>query len=494
MKFQNCRFIIARDKFLTIDNLELPDTGCVTFVGANGSGKTSLAKALSRELVLASGKASIDVNLDIARISFEKQVSIIESDFRLRNSDNASEDELYGITSRQLIDSVSRASPAVEKALCDRLDITKLLDLPYHVISSGEGRKVMIARAILAAKNVIIMDAPFDGIDVQTRRSLTDIFYELYESNRLVILIVNRYDEIPDFAQQIGIISDCELIKFGTRQQMLADLEFMQLKNSEAVANLSVPDAPSDAPVYNFDGPLVEMEDVVVRYMDKVIINHLSMKINRGENWQITGPNGAGKSTLLSLITGDHPQGYSNKLRLFGIRRGSGETIWDIKKKIGFVSPSFHLSYRVNCSVRNVILSGYFDSIGLYEMPGDEKLLLADKWLKVIGMETMANNPFMSLSFGQQRIVLIARALVKHPPVLILDEPLQGLDAVSRLLVKSFVEYLMLSGSTQVLFVSHHKEDAPRGITNVLEFIPHGVSYTYRFLNTKVMGGNSSSQ
>lgn len=485
MKFQNCRFIIARDKFLGIDNLELSDTGCVAFVGANGSGKTSLAKALARELVIASGQVSIDVNLDIARISFEKQVNIIEEDFKLRNSDNASESELYGITSRQLLESTCRSSPEVMKALCDRLDITKLLDFPYHVISSGEGRKVMIARAILANKNVVIMDAPFDGIDVQTRRDLMSIFYELYESNRLVVLIVNRYDEIPEFAQHIGIISDCELIKFGTRQQMLADLEFMQLKNSESIASLAVPDAPSDAPVYNFDGPLVEMEDVVVRYMDKVIINHLTMTINRGENWQITGPNGAGKSTLLSLITGDHPQGYSNNLKLFGIRRGSGETIWDIKKKIGFVSPSFHLSYRVNCSVRNVILSGYYDSIGLYEMPGDEKLLLADKWLNVIGLETAANAPFMSLSFGQQRIVLIARALVKHPPVLILDEPLQGLDAVSRLLVKKFVEYLMKSGSTQVLFVSHHKEDAPLGITNILEFVPSGVSYKYRFTDMK---------
>ncbi|MBQ8708565.1 MAG: molybdate ABC transporter ATP-binding protein ModF [Succinivibrionaceae bacterium] len=481
MKFSNCRFIIARDVFFTIDDLELPDSGCITFVGANGSGKTSLARALSRELVLASGNASVDVGLDIARISFEKQLKIIDDDYKLRSSDNASEDELYGVTSRQLIESSARAAPEAVSALCQRLDIAKLLDLPYHVISSGEGRKVLIARAILADKNVIIMDAPFDGLDVKTRQDLKDIFYSYYESNRLVILIVNRYDEIPEFSDYVGIISERQVVKFGPRGRMMADLEFMQLQNNEALERVAPPPAPKDYDVIIPDGPLVEMEDVVVRYMDKIILNHLSMKVEKGQHWQITGPNGAGKSTLLALITGDHPQGYSNRLKLFGVQRGSGETIWDIKKNIGFVSPSFHLAYRVNCSVLKVILSGYFDSVGLYENPGDEKLLLARQWLHVVGLETMANAPFQSLSFGQQRIVLIARALVKHPPLLVLDEPLQGLDVMSRLLVKKFVEYLMKSGDTQILFVSHHREDAPEGITNILEFVPSGSVYTYRF-------------
>ncbi len=486
MEFKNCSFVIARNKFLKIEDLQLPDTGCVAFVGSNGSGKTSLARALSRELVIASGKACIDVKLDIARISFEKQVQIIADDYKLRNSDNASEAELYGITSRALIESCCKSSDQVVEALCNRLDITKLLDLPYYVISSGEGRKVMIARAILANKNVLIMDAPFDGLDVNTRKDLMNIFYELYLSNRLIILIVNRYDEIPHFADYVGIIDDCQLVKFGSRQQMSADLEFMQMKNAESLANRAVPPAPHDAQVFDITDPIVEMQDVVVRYMDKIIINHLTMEIRRGEHWQITGPNGAGKSTLLSLITGDHPQGYSNSLKLFGVQRGSGETIWDIKKKIGFVSPAFHLAYRVNCSVLNVILSGYFDSIGLYDNPGDEKVLLARQWLSVIGLDTMANTPFKSLSFGQQRIILIARALVKHPPVLILDEPLQGLDSMSRLLVKRFVEYLMTSGSTQILFVSHHREDAPAGITNILEFVPKGATYDYKFTKVAV--------
>lgn len=481
MKFENCLFKIAKNKSLKISNLTLPDNGCVTFVGSNGSGKTSLAKALARELIVESGSALIDVKQDIARISFEKQLELIDKDYSLRSADNASAEELYGVTPRQIIYKSSSSNEETIKSLCDNLDLTKLLDRPYYVISSGEGRKVLIAQAILANKNVLIMDAPYDGLDVKTRAQLKELFRSIYESNRLLILIVNRYDEIPEFADYLGIIDDCELVKYGSRQEILADLEFMQLQNNEALNNVALPKAPKDVEPYCVPGPLVDMKDVVVRYQDNIIIDKLSMTINRSENWQIVGPNGAGKSTLLSLITGDHPQGYSNNLKLFGVQRGSGETIWDIKKNIGFVSPAFHLSYRVNCSVINVILSGFFDTIGLYDNPGDEKIILAKEWLRVIGLEMQARSPFNSLSFGQQRIVLIARALVKHPPLLILDEPLQGLDNMSRLLVKKFVEYLLTTEGTQVLFVSHHVEDAPKGITNLLEFVPSGKSYTYKF-------------
>ncbi|MCE9944141.1 ATP-binding cassette domain-containing protein, partial [Aeromonas rivipollensis] len=169
-----------------------------------------------------------------------------------------------------------------------------------------------------------------------------------------------------------------------------------------------------------------------------------------------------GKSTLLALITGDHPQGYSNDLRLFGVRRGSGESIWEIKRHIGLVSPALHLDYRVHCSVQTVILSGFYDSIGLYTRPGDRQLALANQWLALLGLKDQGALPFHALSFGQQRLVLIARALVKHPPLLILDEPLQGLDPLNRHLVREMVVRLIGEG-TQLLFVSHHPEDAPPG-------------------------------
>ena len=486
MKYSNCIYKISPTVRLKISSMELPQSGCVTIVGSNGSGKSSLARALEGTLELIEGERTGALQAeDSARISFEQQLKLIEEDFQLRNSDANNEEEEKGITPRKLIMESSKVPESVVRSLCSRLKIEQLLDRPYSILSSGEGRKVLIAKAVLSNKSMIIMDAPFDGLDVDSRKDLMDLFENLYKSNKLLILIVNRYEEIPEFSDYLGIVNECELIKFGERNSILADLEFMQLQNNEKIRDVKLPEPPEDVRVTVDADPLVSMSNVIVRYQDKIIINDLTMKICRGEHWQFAGPNGAGKSTLISLITGDHPQGYSNNLRLFGIQRGSGETIWDIKRNIGFVSPSFHLAYRVSCNVLSVILSGYFDSIGLYDKPSDLKIKLAHDWLKVIGMDALAGKPFTSLSYGQQRLLLIARALVKHPPLLILDEPLHGLDNISRLLVKKFVEHLMRVGTTQVVFVSHHREDAPDGITNLLEFVPSADTFTYRITDLR---------
>ena len=166
---------------------------------------------------------------------------------------------------------------------------------------------------------------------------------------------------------------------------------------------------------------------------------------------------------------------------MFGIRRGSGETIWDIKQHIGYVSSSLHLDYRVSCNVRTVILSGFFDSIGLYQAVSDRQKALARQWLALLGMDNaLADAPFHSLSWGQQRLVLIARALVKHPTLLILDEPLQGLDPINRQLVRRFVDVLIGEGRTQLMFVSHHAEDAPQCISHRLSFVKQGAGYAYQ--------------
>lgn len=218
----------------------------------------------------------------------------------------------------------------------------------------------------------------------------------------------------------------------------------------------------------------------MVSYNDKPILHGLNWQVNPSEHWQIIGENGAGKSTLLSLITGDHPQGYSNDLTLFGRRRGTGETIWDIKRHIGYVSNSIHQEYRVATSVINVIISGFHDSIGLYQTPSDRQIQLAYEWLALLGFPSQtAQQPFHSLSWGQQRLVLIARALVKHPAVLILDEPLQGLDGLNRLLVLRFIDVMLSQGTTQLLFVTHHQEDAPTCITHRLKFVPDNGKYRY---------------
>ncbi len=245
------------------------------------------------------------------------------------------------------------------------------------------------------------------------------------------MLVLNRFDEIPEFVQFAGVLADCTLSETGEKSSLLQQALVAQLAHSEKLDGITLPepDVPSARHALADSAPRIVLNDGVVSYNDRPVINHLSWTVNPGEHWQIVGPNGAGKSTLLSPVTGDHPQGYSNDLTLFGRRRGSGETIWDIKKHIGYVSSSLHLDYRVSTNVRNVILSGYFDSIGIYQAVSDKQHKLVQQWLDILGIDKRtADAPFHSLSWGQQRLALIVRALVKHPTLLILDEPLQGLD------------------------------------------------------------------
>ncbi|MNK58168.1 putative ABC transporter ATP-binding protein YlmA [compost metagenome] len=368
-----------------------------------------------------------------------------------------------------------------------RFGIESLWDRPYRHLSSGEGRKLLLARALLGRPELLVLDEPFDGLDQGSRRDLMSLLAQLVAQGQRLVVIVNRFDEIPPFASHLGLLGERRLLLAGERDAVLGSQEVAQLARAEGQSPQLPP--PLQAPTPLPAGPRVQMRALRVAYGDQVIIDGLDWTIAEGEHWQLVGPNGAGKSTLLALITGDHPQGYSNDLRLFGVRRGSGESIWEIKRHIGLVSPALHLDYRVHCSVQTVILSGFYDSIGLYTRPGDRQLALANQWLALLGLKDQGALPFHALSFGQQRLVLIARALVKHPPLLILDEPLQGLDPLNRHLVREMVVRLIGEG-TQLLFVSHHPEDAPPGLSHRLSFVPDGAG-GYRYLQEKLGKGSA---
>lgn len=376
--------------------------------------------------------------------------------------------------------------PARCQRLAERFGITALLNRRFKYLSTGETRKTLLCQALMSEPELLILDEPFDGLDVQSRAQLAALLESLNQQGYTLVLVLNRFDEIPDFIQHAGVLADCNLTETGEKTALLKQALIAQLAHSEQLDGITLPepDAPSARHALDPHQPRIVLRDGIVSYDDRPILNRLSWTVNPGEHWQIVGPNGAGKSTLLSLITGDHPQGYSNDLTLFGRRRGSGETIWDIKKHIGYVSSSLHLDYRVSTTVRNVILSGYFDSIGIYQAVSDKQQKLAQQWLDILGMDNrVADAPFHSLSWGQQRLALIVRALVKHPTLLILDEPLQGLDPLNRQLIRRFVDVLISEGETQLLFVSHHAEDAPACITHRLEFVPDGDGYRYLLSN-----------
>ncbi|MCB5946541.1 molybdate ABC transporter ATP-binding protein ModF [Enterobacter sp. TCD1-1] len=479
-------FRLSDTRTLTIADLTLRAGESWAFVGTNGSGKSALARALAGELNLLKGEYQSDFTR-LTRLSFEQLQKLVSDEWQRNNTDLLSpgEDDTGRTTAEIIQDEVK--DPARCEHLAEQFGITPLLDRRFKYLSTGETRKTLLCQALMSQPELLILDEPFDGLDVQSRAQLASLLASLNQQGYTLVLVLNRFDEIPDFIQHAGVLADCNLTETGEKTALLKQALIAQLAHSEQLDGITLPepDAPSARHALDPHQPRIVLRDGMVAYDDRPILNRLSWTVNPGEHWQIVGPNGAGKSTLLSLITGDHPQGYSNDLTLFGRRRGSGETIWDIKKHIGYVSSSLHLDYRVSTTVRNVILSGYFDSIGIYQAVSDKQHKLAQQWLDILGMDNrFADAPFHSLSWGQQRLALIVRALVKHPTLLILDEPLQGLDPLNRQLIRRFVDVLISEGETQLLFVSHHAEDAPSCITHRLEFVPDGEHY--RYLQSKI--------
>jgi molybdate transport system ATP-binding protein len=474
-------FRLSDTRTLTIADLTLRAGESWAFVGTNGSGKSALARALAGELTLLKGDYQNDFTR-LTRLSFEQLQKLVSDEWQRNNTDLLSPgEEDTGRTTAEIIQDEVK-DPARCQRLAERFGITGLLDRRFKYLSTGETRKTLLCQALMSEPELLILDEPFDGLDVQSRAQLASLLESLNQQGFTLVLVLNRFDEIPDFIQHAGVLADCNLTETGEKSALLNQALIAQLAHSERLDGITLPepDAPSARHALDPNQPRIVLRDGVVSYDDRPILNHLTWTVNPGEHWQIVGPNGAGKSTLLSLITGDHPQGYSNDLTLFGRRRGSGETIWDIKKHIGYVSSSLHLDYRVSTTVRNAILSGYFDSIGIYQAVSDKQHKLVQQWLDILGMDNrVADAPFHSLSWGQQRLALIVRALVKHPTLLILDEPLQGLDPLNRQLIRRFVDVLIGEGETQLLFVSHHAEDAPSCITHRLEFVPDGEHYHY---------------
>ncbi|PVX39815.1 molybdate transport system ATP-binding protein [Pasteurella langaaensis DSM 22999] len=475
LKIENGKFKLYQNRFLDLPHFEINAQDYWVVIGGNGSGKTAFSMALEGSLAPYSGSYDNQFR-HISLLSFEKQQKILEQTFNDRNNDTVSPDD-FGKTALQTILNGTDRHDLCEQ-YANYLQISQLLDRPFMQLSTGESRKVLFAQALVSEPQLLILDEPFEGLDQQSVQDWMQLLALLNQKMALV-LIVNRFTDIPNEAKNIAILDNLTLILQGERKQIENQSIFQQLRYAENAIDVALPESAAPLIKLPENRPHFELENVTVRYGDKVILDRLSWRVEPKQHWWIKGPNGAGKSTLLSLITGDHPQAFSNHVVLFGKQRGSGETVWDIKSKIGYVSSQLHMDYRVNSSALDVILSGFFDSIGVYQQVPDALRLKAMQWLSRLNLTALANKPFRSLSWGQQRLLLITRAMVKHPPILILDEPLQGLDGISRKLVKSFIEQLVANSETQLLFVSHQDQDAPNCITHLFEFVAENGGYKY---------------
>ena len=487
-------------------------------IGPNGGGKAAFLDGLNgRKKILPnfqnpselSQNVSLYANIfenSIEEVSLERAARLIQEEREQDESEFVEGGVDIGRTGRvfiaeaivgkikknqELPEIAKRLETMPEIKLCG---VEKILDRGLKYMSTGEIRRTLLARALVSQKKLLILSDPFAGLDAESRKILLDFFDTIAskqhkgESNTFpnIILCMERYFEIPEAITHVleftggevsfnGTKADYETVLAVRERENLPQLEEERKLFRESVLELSRQvDIVMGVEKPVLSDPLIQMNDVNVSWGDHQVLRNFNWTLNKGEHWFIKGPNGSGKTTFLELITGDNHQVFCNDVRLFGARRGSGETIWDIKHKLGICSYRLHVEYRmVGSSLIEVIMSGFHDSIGLYQAASDVERTAAEKWLKLGGFEGRSSERFNNLSYGEQRAVLILRAAVKCPPVLILDEPCHGLDDNFRRKILDLLEIIAESGTTTLLHVTHEPSEVLSCEKHILELCPN---------------------
>ena len=440
-------------------------------LGANASGKTALARAICGELPHSAGHIRRNIGRNgydgIEFVSFELHRKLMAREAG-RDFSRFAGGDLYSLTTagQTIQEGLEEPDPAQFKKVVSIFGIEKLVDRPLRVLSNGEARKTLIARALMRRPDLLILDEPFDGLDTESTERLKAVLGELIRDGLHLILVTHREDELIPEISHVICVKECRVLAQGRKPAVLVPDTLEELYGADAreedlddrQAAVVDPDAE----------PLVEFRNVTIQYGETVALHSLDWTLRTGENWAVLGPNGAGKTTLISLVYADNQQAYANDITLFGKKRGSGESIWEIKQRIGLVSPHLQANYRLDLSVFDVVVSGFFDSTGLYREPNEDQKEAAKEWIERLGIAELQDRIFSRLSYGERRLAIIVRALVKSPVILALDEPTQGLDPANRKRVLSMIDHVGLHTPTQILYVTHRREEMPKCITNIL--------------------------
>jgi molybdate transport system ATP-binding protein len=498
IEIKNLSLTIGQTSIFNNLNFNIEPRQSIAVVGPSGCGKTMLGKMIGGHISPSSGE--IKFNLP----SYSKRIFISQQhDFRENTSRSYYQqrfDSNYGSDSPtvkdELLKSITRQDKSTNndfkfiEEITKKLSIHHLLDKRLIELSNGEGKRLQLARALLNQPQVIVLDNPFIGLDKEARSLLRQIVQELINSS-ILIIIITSVNELTDLFTHVLQLNHSGLWSYSTLSEFNN-----QTKNQNTITSVTTDhnDLIIELTSYGMQAEFkvaVEMKQVSISYGNSKILENINWKINKGERWALLGSNGAGKSTLLSLINGDNPQAYSNDIWLFDRKKGSGESIWEIKSKIGYISPELHIYYQrnqsytetltLNASLGNssfsspgttvfeAIASGFNDQIGSSQQITSLQTKKIHQWMGVLNVYEYKNQNLANLSLGIQRLVLLARALVKNPPMLILDEPCQGLDMEQTKRFTQTIDQICYHSDKTLIYVSHYKEDIPLCVTQFLE-------------------------
>jgi len=469
-------------------------------LGPNGSGKTTFARSLLGQIPIVSGNIRYHFAQDenqswtavagqMGYVAPELQREIFANENRKNFYRELSGNRQEFTSVKELI--INLAAGDVRqmrydqrlREVAENIGILKLLERHITSLTTGEMNRVLIARALFKNPKLLILDEPFAGLDEPTRRSLAGTINTLAQTNVQLILITHRFDEIVPSITHVLLLKQGRIYKAGKRNavfkpkfieqayevdQPAPKLDpqalFSALPDSAAKKSQTADRAPSAVPRV-----LIEMQEVTVRYGSKLILDGFNWTVKDGENWMLRGPSAAGKSTVLALINGDNLQAYANDIYLFGQKRGAGQSLWDIREKIGYISSDLQLRQHQHTDAFEVVCSGFFASNGLYRQCSADQLAIAKAWSRFLGISEIAAQRFGRLSHGQRQLTLLARAMVKSPVFLILDEPLQGLDIKNKAKLRLVFDYIGQHTATHLIYVPDQEKENLNCITHVLQ-------------------------
>ena len=443
-------------------------------VGPNGGGKSILIDIITGKYPLLMNEVEYDfspsssnlVSDNLRYITFRDSYGDADGSYYYQQRWNSQDMENIPVVGDLL---PQCKDEQLKESLYTLFRIEEMLQKPIILLSSGELRKFQLTKTLLSGSRVLIMDNPFIGLDAGTRDLLKSLLAELIKVIGLqVILVLSKSDDIPDFITHVITVENMicgEKLPRSEYQGVCVPEKMLSDEKRQAILDMPYKDNLYKA------ANVVKLNKVSIRYGERTILRELDWTVKCGEKWALSGENGAGKSTLLSLVCADNPQSYACDITLFDRKRGSGESIWEIKKHIGYVSPEMHRAYLKNIPAIDIVASGLHDSIGLYKRSKEEDRAVCLFWMDIFGVKQLADRSFLQLSSGEQRLVLLARAFVKDPELLILDEPLHGLDLYNRRLVKDVIETFCHRNDKTMIMVTHYKEELPACITDSLYLV-----------------------
>jgi molybdate transport system ATP-binding protein len=471
---------ISKNNFTILSdfNFQLEKNENVVVLGESGSGKSTFLDAIAGSVFPTKGKIEKDKSKKIVSVnrdySFHRLVGPVYQYYQQRFNSQDAElgPTVYEVLQNQVVpvgtineNSVEAKSPLYTEewlsAIVQKLKLDHLLHQKITSLSNGETRRTLIANALLKKPDILLLDNPFTGLDIRSRAELRLLLSDFTETQ--IILVANAHD-IPEKFEKVLFIENGKVSILGKLADFVPKPKKTYSIDTEILKKIDLLSIPQ---FDNFE-TAVKINDGHVKYGGKLVLQDINWEVKIGEKWALMGPNGSGKSSLLSLITGDNPQCYQNQLYLFDQKRGSGESIWDLKKKMGFVSPELHLYFNKNSTVWKVVASGFFDSAGLFQKLTEQQLELTQLYLKLVNLAEVKDRKLNQLSFGQQRLVFLARALVKNPSLLILDEPCQGLDYNQMVFFRTVLNEIVVQQNKTLVFVTHYEDEIPVCVNNRL--------------------------